>query len=271
MDLRSLLLGLSIALTVQTAGAAIRAYPLDERTVYTIHVAANAPTTCVFPEKLTALEGAQLGQKPEDGPAVLLSYQPGARFFTVRALRDDATAALNVVLREKIYVLIFTTGAEVDRAVAFLDEPIAGPAIRRRPLPPDELATLVERAKHHERLAAQFPALVSTIPHATPSTVTRYRDFEVTIEDVFRFEVEDALVFLLRFRNPGDTAVHYDPEKLAIRVGTDVFAAAFSDASGAVPPRASSRACIAVTGSTQRGRANLSVNENFSVLVPHRP
>ncbi len=271
MDLRRILLSLSFTLAAHAASAAIRAYPLDDRTTYTIHVATNAPTTCVFPEKLTALEGAQVGQKPEDGAAVLLSYQSGARFFTVRALRDDATAALNVVLREKVYVLVFTTDAEPDRAVTFLDEPLVGPAFRWRPLPTDEFAALVGRAKHHERIAAQFPALNSTIPYAALNTVTRYRDFEVTIEDVFRFEAEDALVFRLRFHNPGDTAVHYDSGKLAVRVGTDIFPAAFSDASGAIPPRAQTRACIAVTGSPQGGRTNLSVNERFSVLVPHRP
>lgn len=271
MDLRRILLSLSLALATHPAVAAVRAYPLDDRTIYTIHVATHAPTTCVFPEKLTALEGADIGQKPEDGAAVLLSYQPGARFFTVRASRDHATAALNVVLREKIYVLVFVSDTEPDRAVTFLDEPLTGAILRRQPPSSAEVAALVERARQHGRIALQFPALVSAVAHATPNSVTRYRDFEVTIEEVFRFEPEDVLVFRLALKNPGDAAVHYDPEKLAIRVGTELFPAVFSDASGAIPPRTETRTCIAIGGSPLGGRANLSVTEKFSVVVPHRP
>jgi hypothetical protein len=40
------------------AHAAVRAYPLDERSVYTIRIGRDAPTTCVFPDAPTALEGA---------------------------------------------------------------------------------------------------------------------------------------------------------------------------------------------------------------------
>ena len=272
MELRRLILSAVFALLAEGAArAAIRAYPLDERTVYTIRISAKAPTTCVFPQKLTALEGAQIAQKPEDGAAVLLSYQPGAEFFSVRALREDATAALNVVFRQKIYVLCFVTDGEPDRVVAFLDEPLTGTDSRSRRLTSAELSALVERAQSQDRIAAQYPALVSAIARAEPGTVTRYRDFVVTIEEVFRFEPEDTLVFRLRLENPGDAPVYYAPDQLAVRAGADLFPAVFSEASGAIPPKTGTRVFLAITGAMHGGRANLSVHEKFSVIVPHRP
>ena len=61
----------------------IRTYPLDEHSVYTIRLGKDEPTTCVFPARVTALEGAGIGSRPDDHPSVLLSYQPGTEFFSL--------------------------------------------------------------------------------------------------------------------------------------------------------------------------------------------
>ena len=106
MDLRRLTLTLlGIAVTTALRGAAIQTYPLDERLVYTVRIARDEPTTCLFPAALTALEGGNVSAQAADTPPVLLSFQPGAAFFSVRALRDDAKAAINVVFRGKVFVL----------------------------------------------------------------------------------------------------------------------------------------------------------------------
>ena len=268
MDLRRVTLTALCALLAPTAWpAAIRAYPLDARSIYTIRLSREEPTTCVFPGALTALEGANVSAKPEDAPAVLLSYRPGTEFFSLRALKDGAAGALNVVFRGRVYVLCFTTGGEPDRAVEFLDEPLAG--ADHRPLAAGALRTLLERAKQQARLTAQFPKIASTIERAEPGSVTLYRNFIVTVEEVFRFEAEDTLVLRLRFENSGDTEVRYEAQKLAVRVGSEVFPAALAEASGAIPPRGTTRGFVAVTGAPHGGRANLSVRENFSVIVPH--
>ena len=251
-----------------TAQGAVRAYPLDERTVYSIRIGRDAPTTCVFPDAPTALEGAGVSTKTDDGAAVLLSHQPGTAFFSVRALRDDATGALNVVFRGQVFVLSFATGGEPDRVVRFLDLPLAGAVSAPKPPPADQLQRLVAHARQWARLATQFPALASTVEHAEPGTVTRYPLFTVTLAEVFRFEAEDTLVFRLRFDTAGDAPVHYDPAQLAVRAGTEIFPASFVDASGAIPPRGSAEAYLAVTGAPGGGRANLSVRERFTLIVP---
>jgi hypothetical protein len=249
--------------------AEIRTYPLDDRSVYTIRLSKDEPTTCVFPARLSALEGAGVAARADDNPPVLLSYQPGAEFFSVRALKDHATAALNVVFRGKVFVLCFVTGGEPDRAVIFLDEPLTGPAGRLRST--DTLRVLLDRAKLHERIGAQYPALAPALARAFPGTVTRYPAFVATVEEVFRFDAEDAIVLRVRFENPGAATVHYDRGKLAVRAGTDVFSAALTDASGAIPPQSATRVFIVIAGTPDGGRANLSVRETFSVIVPPAP
>jgi len=267
MELRHLTLIAFWFLSVAAHGA-VRAYPLDERTVYSIRIDRDAPTTCVFPDAPTALEGAGVSTKTDDGAAVLLSHQPGTDFFSVRALRDDAAGALNVVFHGKVFVLSFATGGEPDRVVRFLDVPLAGAVSAAKPQPTEQLPMLVGRARQWTRLSEQFPALASTVEHAEPGTVTRYPMFSVTLVEVFRFEAEDTLVFRIRLLNEGDTPVLYDTAQLAVRAGAEIYPASFADASGAIPPHGSAEAYLAVTGAPGGGRANLSVRERFTFIVP---
>ena len=271
MEIRNLLVVLAGAAALRgepATSSPIKSYPLDERTVYNVAVSQDEPTTCVFPEKLTALESANVSLKPDERPAVLMSYQPGAPFFSVRALRPDAHAAVNVVFHGKVFVFNFATAVAPDRAVTFFDAPLAGPPRVNRPATPEILKSLIESAKNFARLREQYPALTQTIDHATPGTVSLGKGFTVTVEEVFRFDAEDVLVFRVRFANAGDSIVRYDSRSLAVRAGHMVYPVALADASGAISPRGDTEAFLAVAGAPEGGRANLSVKNAFSILVP---
>lgn len=82
MDLRRFVLILIHALAAAHAVAApTKSYPLDERSVYTVRLSREEPTTCVFPGALKAIVGANVSAKIEDNPAVLLSHEVGADYF----------------------------------------------------------------------------------------------------------------------------------------------------------------------------------------------
>jgi hypothetical protein len=250
-----------------TSGEAIRTYPLDERMAYSIRVSREEPTTCLFPGALTALESANLSLKPEDAPPVLLSYQPGTSFFSVRALRADATAAVNVVYRGRVYVFTFRTAPEADRAVSFFESTPATAAVAT----PTVARSLLDRAKNHALLAAQYPALTQAVERVEPRSLTRYPHFTVILEEVFRFDAEDTLVFRARAENPGTAPIRFDAEDLAVRVGPEIYPALLADTTGEIPSRGQTTLWFAVAGAPQGGRANLSVQNAFSVLVTGRP
>ncbi len=245
--------------------AEIRCYPLDERSVYTVRLSKDEPTTCVFPAPLKAIVGANVAQSAAEGPGILLSHEAGAEYFSLRLLKEGANGALNVVLRGKVYALAFVAAAEPDRAVVFLDQPVAGPV--PQPLSPEVLATLLERTKQHGRAASS--GMTQKVESATPGNVTAYRAFTATVELVVRYEAEDALVFRVRLDNKLDVAVPYDARGLAVRLGRDFFPAALTEASGAIPPKGSGTIYLVVAGAPGGGRANLSVREPFNVIVPH--
>lgn len=266
MDLRRFALILIHALAAAYAAAApTKSYPLDERTIYTVRLSREEPTTCVFPGALKAIVGANVSTKIEDNPAVLLSHEAGTEYFSLRALKENAVGALNILFRGRVYALSFATTAEADRAVVFMDEPRNGGPPRK--LSSEILRALIERARQQDRPAAQSPGMQVFTDRAQPGCVTAYRNFTATIESITRFEVEDALVFHVKLENSMAVAVPYDPQGLAIRLDREFFPAALAEASGAIPARGVAYAYLVVTGGLA-GRANLTVREKFSVIVP---
>lgn len=261
-------LGLFVAVAAQAASA-IKQFPLDERVVYEIPISSESPTTLMFPSALTAIEGANVSATPDAPAPVLLSYTPGRTFFSVRALEPEARAAVNVVWKNKTYVVRFSTGKEPFGSVTFYEDEIAGrSAAFERRATPEVLLAMLDRAKNFALIAEQYPEAAQQIERTMPRNVTHYRDFNVTVEEVYRFDPEDTLVFRLRFENSGEKEVIYQPQRLAARIGQNVYYASISDASGIVPPKAQTTALFAITGTPRGGRANLSVKNLASIIVP---
>ena len=272
MELRiHTLLSLVLLVVVGTrAGASqtVKQFPLDERVVYEIPISPDAPTTLMFPSSLAAIEGANISANADQPAPVLLAYTPGRTFFSVRALDPAAKAAVNVVWKNKTYVLRFFVCAEPYGSVTFYEDELAGrSASLTRRVSPEVLLALLDRAKSYALVAQQYPEAAQQIEHAEPGTISYYHDFRVIVEEVFRFDPEDTLVFRVRFENAGDREIIYQPQRLAVRVGANVYYASIADASGIVPPKATTTGYFAITGTPRGGRANLSIKNTFSVIV----
>lgn len=247
----------------------IKQFPLDERTVYEIPIGPDVPTTLMFPSALTAIEGANVSASPDTPAPVLLAYTPGRYFFSVRAADPDAKAAVNVVWKNRTFVLRFFTSKEPYASVTFYEDKLAGHSSNlQRRVTPEVLLGLLDRAKSFRLVAQQYPEAVQQIEHAAPGDVTLYNDFRVTVEEVFRFDPEDTLVFKLKLENSGYSEVVYQPQRLAARIGQNVYHASIADASGIIPPLAVTTGYFAITGTPYGGRANLSIKNRVSIIVP---
>lgn len=256
-------------LAAESRPQVIKQFPLDERTVYEIPIGSDVPTTLMFPSALTAIEGANIAASPDTPAPVLLAYTPGRYFFSIRAQEPGAKAAVNVIWKNRTFVLRFFTSPEPYGSVTFYEDALAGrSASLQRRVTPEVLLGLLDRAKGFRLVQQQYPEAVQQIEHAAPGEVTLYKDFRVTVEEVFRFDPEDTLVFKLKLENAGNAEVVYQPQRLAARVGLHVYHASITDASGIIPPQASATGYFAITGTPNGGRANLSIKNRFSVIVP---
>lgn len=246
--------------------AQVKRYPLDERASYLITIGTDAPTTVVFHSAIGALDAVNVGAKAEETPPVLLAHAPGAAFFTVRALKPDAMAAVNVLVQGRAYALSFRAGAAVDRTVTFT-EPSGGKSLTTTRLTPARSLNLLDRAKAWPALALQYPAIAAQIERGTPGNVTEAHGMRITTEEVLKFAEEDAIVLRLRFENPGRVDVRYRADRLGVRIGEAVYPVAITDASGVVPATSAVSVHAAISGEPDGGRAALSLKNVFTLEV----
>ena len=249
----------------------IRQFSLDENNVYNIPIAIDAPTTIMFPSPFTALQAVNISANPEVLAPVMLEYAPGQYFFTVRATRSDSVAVLNVIWQRKTYVLRLMASKEPYYSVTFGGSggngmPGGGSARRKR-VTPQHLLALLDKAKSFRVLSTQYPQLAEQIDLIEPKKWTIYKDFDIWTDEIIRFDAEDTLVFRVLLRNNTKKTLYYTPQGFAVRTGSRVYHQSISDASGIMPPQSTTLAYFAITGSGDGGRNNLSVKNDFNIIV----
>ncbi len=93
------------------------------------------------------------------------------------------------------------------------------------------------------------------------------REVEIQIEEAFRFNAEDTLVFRLVITNKMDAPLIYQPDSFTLRAGNRLYPQSISDGDGTVPPKGRSIVYFAVSGTPEGGRNELSLRNAFTVLV----
>jgi hypothetical protein len=259
-------LQLLAAFSVAAQTEPIRTFTLNEKAVLTIPVARTRVTTVSFPGPIEAIDAANVSADPRLPGEFQLSYQPGNSFFSVRALGPSASGNVNVVWRKKPYVLLLIETNTPFLSV-LLREPVTPEMLltARPSMTPLRLVGLLETARAYPLLRTQHEEAVRGVQMGRLGQVSDLGDCDIKIEEAFRFEQEDALVFRLLIKNKTRLEFRYDPASLSVRVGGRMFPQAISDASGVVPPLAEEPAYLVISGAPDGGRNDLSLKNDFSI------
>jgi len=129
---------------------------------------------------------------------------------------------------------------------------------------------LLDKAKAFPLLKAQQPESVADVDFTTydgKPLVSDFNDYEIQIEETFRFNAEDTLVFRLAITNKIDAPLIYQPDSFALRAGDRLYPQSVSDADGTVAPKSQSIVYFAVTGTPDGGRNELSLKNAFTILL----
>jgi len=262
--------------TVACADApeAIQRITLDERMVVTVPVATNRVTTISFPGSIAAIDATSVTADGKTPGQFQLAHTKGSSFLSVRALARKAATNLNIRWNKRTYVFELVESDAPLLALNLEDRAITE-AVQPAPLvTPTRLLALLDKAKAFPLLKKQQPEAVAGAEARTfgdKPQVTDFNDYEIRIEEVFRFNPEDTLVFHVTLRNKYNEEIRYLPESFCVRVGNRLYHQSISDAPGVLPPNASSTVYFAVTGTPDGGRNELSLKNDFSVLVSRLP
>jgi hypothetical protein len=261
---------LSAAVALAEPPEAIQRVTLDETVVVTVPVATNRVTTISFPGPIAAIDAVGVTADGKTPGQFQLAHTKGSTFLSVRALARKAATNLNIRWNKKTYVFEL---AESDTPVLALnlDDPATAETVLPAPLvTPTQLLALLDKAKAFPLLKKQHPDAVANAEARTfgdTPQVTDFNDYEIRIEEVFRFNPEDTLVFHVTLKNKSDQEIRYLPESFCVRAGNRLYYQSISDALGVLPPKSASTVYFAITGTPDGGRNELSLKNEFSVLV----
>ncbi len=270
---------LSVTVTVLTVQVAL-AQPakeivkdfLDENVLIVVPVATNRVTTISFPSAITAIDGAGVTVDGKTPGLFQLAHAKGSAFLSVRALFPKATANLNIRWNDHTYVFELTESGQplLSLNLAAMPTPQEEGVGHAPEVSPLKLLALLDKAKAFPLLKAQQPESVANVDFTTydgKPLVSDFNDYEIQIEETFRFNTEDTLVFRLVITNKIDAPLIYQPDSFTLRAGNRLYPQSISDADGTVPPKGRSIVYFAVSGTPDGGRNELSLRNAFTVLV----
>jgi hypothetical protein len=244
---------------------------LDEHSVYTIPVSLSRVTTISFPGPISAIDAALVTIDGKTAGLFQLAHKPGSYFFSVRSLVKDATTNVNVRWNNKTYVLELHESKTPLLSVIFKYQADSRESsLAQRTVTPGMLVGLLDKAKAYPLLKASHPEAVEQVDYVAYGEkphVMDYNDFEIRLEEVFRFDPQDTLVFRVVLRNKTDKEILYKTQGFSLRVGERLYSQSISDASGVMPPKSDSPAYFAITGTPSGGRNDISTKNDFIVLL----
>ncbi len=135
---------------------------------------------------------------------------------------------------------------------------------------PLKLLSLLDKAKAFPLLKAQQPESVADVSFTTydgKPLVSDFNDYQIQIEEAFRFNAEDTLAFRVGITNKTDEPLIYQPDSFTLRAGNRLYPQSISDAEGSVPARSTSIVYFLVTCTPDGGRNDLSLKNDFTVLI----
>ena len=245
---------------------------LDDRVAVSVPVATNRVTTISFPGPIDAIDGAGITVDGKTPGLFQLAHAKGSAFLSVRALVPKASANLNIRWNDHTYVfeLIESNAPVLSINMAAQPTPEEAGAGRAPDVSPLKLLSLLDKAKAFPLLKSQQPESVADVGFTTydgKPLISDFNDYQIQIEEAFRFNAEDTLVFRVAITNETDTPLIYQPDSFTLRAGSRLYPQSISDAGGTVPPNGRNIVYFAVTGTPDGGRNNLSLKNQFIVLI----
>jgi hypothetical protein len=249
----------------------IQEVELDEHSICTVPVSFSRVTTVSFPGPISAIDAALVTTDGKIPGLFQLAHKPGSYFFSVRSLVKSATTNVNVRWNNKTYVLELQDSTTPLLSLIFKYPTDTGKSsFARKSVTPGALVGLLDKAKAYPVLKASHPEAVEQVDYLSYGDKPRvmdYNSFEVRLEEVFRFDSQDTLVFRIVLRNKTAKEIRYKPQGFSLRVGERLYSQSISDASGVIPPKSDTPAYFAITGTPTGGRNDISTKNDFTVLL----
>ncbi len=267
-----------LALTLGVADAAeIPVRKLDARQPVVVSIGTKQATILAFPRQVNGLLGYGLSNGTEPG-SYHYAHPKDSRILSLRCVDPGKEANIGVVLGRDLFLLHLKPNEKAPPAIRFVEgkrqgqlkaHKISKSAIdaKRLDYSTDKLLNLLKLARNERVFSAYLPDLYKDA-ESRKAELTYDDDHTATvIRQLYRFPKEDAVVLLGEIHNRLDYPIRIDPASSEVRVGQRVYPVALVDAPEMVPASGKVAAHVIVKGDTEGNRANLSIKNEFRLVL----
>ena len=253
---------------------------LDPDKAIEISIGTKTATTLQFPRSVRGIFGYGLTQG--DAPGTYQYDHPnGARVMTLRNLMADKETFVTVLLGESdLYVLHLKPTATPPVAVHLLDPAAAKEQWLARPIDAEEakarkLIQSTDRLFNLLKLGKNERVFRAALPHLYKDTESRTVEFRhddeflaTVVTELHRFPSEDATFIKGTVINSTDEVQFIDPGSFEVRVGSRTYPVALVDCTETIPPKGSVPIHAILRGGVEGERTNLSLKNEFRLVLP---
>ena len=276
-----LLLTVSVA-----AGQNIVTKPLTVGSPIKIFLSPQLTTTLLFPGPLAGTFGLGLvsgnnAQAQRDAAGVQVEHPDGSNILVLHALSESSRVLMTVLLEGRLYVFDAASGPSPDVAVTLVKTDAAAP--RAEEVTPEEIKAA--RLKYDpellvgfERRAHDASLLRKLYPDLYQGYNARQADYtsdsgviKTTVTQIHRFSKEDATVLEGTVQNETGHPISFDGRATTVQVANEVHPAKLTDCLCPIPPGETVPIVVVLQGDIDGGRANLSIDNEFRIILPPIP
>ena len=276
-----------LLLTVSvTAGQNIGTKPLTVGSTIKISLSPQLTTTLLFPGPLAGAFGLGLisgnnAQAPRDGAGVQVEHPDGSNILVLHALSESSRVLMTVLLEGRLYVFDAASGPSPDVAVTLLKADAAAPrAIEVTPeeikaarlkYDPELLVGFERRAHDASLLRKLYPDLYRGYNARQADYTSDSGVIKTTVTEIHRFSKEDATVLEGTVQNETGHPISFDGRATTVQVANEVHPAKLTDCLCPIPPGETVPIVVVLQGDIDGGRANLSIDNEFRIILPPIP
>ena len=264
-------------------GQAIETKVLTQGALIKINLSPALTTTLLFPGPLSGTFGLGLvsgnnSQGAGNGGSVQIEHPDGSNVLVLHALNGTAHVLATVLLDGGMFVLDMQSTPSPDVAVTLVKNDPGSPRAAeitaedvksaRLKYDPELLVGFLRRARDAALLRKLYPDLYQGYTSRGADYSSDSGTVKTTVTQIHRFSGEDAIVLEGTVQNETNHPIEFDGRATTVQVANEVHPAKLTDCLRPIPAGATVPIVVVIQGDIDGGRANLSIQNEFRIMLP---
>jgi len=256
---------------------------LTPATPIAISLSPQLTTTLLFPSVPGGAFGLGLvnNQSGSGNGSVQIEHPEGSHFIVLHALNEMANVMMTVLLEGKLYVFDLRSGPQPDIAVTLVKTDAT--VLRAVEVTPEEIRAarpkydpelmigFLRRAHNAVLMRKLYPDLYQGYNARAADYTSDSGVVKTTVTQIHRFSKEDAIVLEGTVQNETAHPITFDGRAATVQVANETHPVKLLDCLRPIPAGATVPIDVVVQGDIDGGRANLSIDNEFRIILPPIP